>query len=104
MRLGGFPCRLKPQSLAQRIYGADEIRERHRHRYEFNNRFRKDFAEKGVVFGGIYEEKDLVEMLELSDHPWFVGVQFHPEFQSKPVAPHPLFREFIRAALEHQAQ
>jgi CTP synthase len=104
MRLGGFPCRLKPESLAQRIYGTEEIRERHRHRYEFNNRYRRDFAEKGVVFGGIYEEKDLVEMLELSDHPWFVGVQFHPEFQSKPVSPHPLFRDFIRAAIEHQAR
>ncbi len=104
MRLGGYQCRLAEGSLAMKAYGAREIRERHRHRYEFNNRYREGFAASGMAFSGICPDKDLVEMIEIPGHPWFVGVQFHPEFQSKPVNPHPLFRDFIRAALEKQAE
>jgi CTP synthase len=104
MRLGGYPCSITPDSLAEGIYEAGEVRERHRHRFEFNNRYREPFGEKGMRFSGIYQEKDLVEIIELPGHPWFVGVQFHPEFQSKPVAVHPLFREFVRASLEKQAE
>jgi CTP synthase len=98
MRLGAYPCRIKKGSLAFKVYGKTLIQERHRHRYEFNNRYRKLFQKKGMVFSGIYPKKDLVEMVELKRHPYFIAVQFHPEFKSKPDRPHPLFREFIRAA------
>jgi len=101
MRLGAYPCRLAAGSLARRAYGADEISERHRHRYEFNNTYLDRMAEKGLVFSGMSPTGDLVEIVELKDHPWFLGCQFHPEFKSKPMAPHPLFRDFIRAALEY---
>jgi len=76
------------------------VQERHRHRYEFNNSYRHAFTKKGMVFSGVYPLLDLVEIIEISDHPWFVGVQFHPEFKSNPHYPHPLFRDFIGAALE----
>lgn len=100
MRLGAYKCALKPGSLAQKLYGQLEISERHRHRYEVNNSYRARLAEGGLVFSGHNPELNLVEMVELSDHPFFVACQFHPEFKSKPFAPHPLFSGFVRGALE----
>jgi CTP synthase len=102
MRLGAYRCVLKSNSLAFRLYGKDEVSERHRHRYEVNNAYRARLAEAGLSFSGHNPELNLVEMIELPDHPFFVGCQFHPEFKSKPFAPHPLFSGFIRAALEHR--
>ena len=99
MRLGSYACALKPGSLAQKLYGEDVIQERHRHRYEVNNAYRGRLQEAGLVVSGHNPELNLVEMIELPDHPHFVGCQFHPEFKSKPFAPHPLFSGFIRAAL-----
>jgi CTP synthase len=104
MRLGAYPCALKAGTLAQKTYGAEEISERHRHRYEVNNVFRAAMEEKGLVFSGLSPDGELVEMLELPGHPWFLGCQFHPEFKSRPYAPHPLFSSFIGAALSHQAR
>jgi len=101
MRLGAYPCRLTSGSLARQAYGSDEIAERHRHRYEFNNDYMARLADKGLVFSGMSPTGDLVEIVELREHPWFLGCQFHPEFKSKPMAPHPLFRDFIRAALAY---
>ncbi len=101
MRLGAYPCRITPGSIAARCYGKELVQERHRHRFEFNNAYRDLFAQKGLRFSGIWPEGNLVEMIELENHPWFVGVQFHPEFKSKPTAPHPLFTGFIKAALEY---
>ncbi len=98
MRLGAYPCRLQPGIKVAEVYGVDQIHERHRHRYELNNRFRKVFEEKGMVVSGIYEESNLVEIVELREHPWFVACQFHPEFKSRPLNAHPLFRGFIKAA------
>ena len=98
MRLGEYPCRLLKGTLAYQAYGKADIYERHRHRYEFNNRYRLAMVKKGMVFSGIYPKKNLVEIMELKGHPWFVGVQFHPEFQSKPNKAHPLFAEFIKAS------
>ncbi|MFZ5765241.1 MAG: CTP synthase [Thermodesulfobacteriota bacterium] len=100
LRLGSYPCKLVPGSLAHAAYGEDAISERHRHRYEFNNTFRRQLEEKGLVISGVSPDDTLVEIVELANHPWFLGCQFHPEFQSKPMAPHPLFRDFIKAALE----
>ncbi len=99
MRLGAYPCKIKKGSLAQKVYKTRLISERHRHRYEFNNIYRDLLQKKGIIFSGIYPKKSLVEMVEIKDHPYFIAVQFHPEFKSKPDRPHPLFREFIRAAL-----
>jgi len=99
LRLGVYPCTIKEGTLAAAAYGAAKITERHRHRYEFNNRYLQALEERGMVFSGINEEVGLVEMIELSDHPWFVAVQFHPEFKSRPHRPHPLFRDFIGAAI-----
>ena len=99
MRLGAQPCRLQKGSHSANAYKVDEIYERHRHRYEFNNHYRDTFSEKGLVFAGVNPERDLVEIIEVADHPWFVGVQFHPEFKSKPNKAHPLFAAFIKAAL-----
>jgi CTP synthase len=99
MRLGAYDCSLTKGSLAHRLYGAEVISERHRHRFEVNNRYRARLQEAGLVFSGMNESLDLVEMIELADHPHFIGCQFHPEFQSKPFKPHPLFSGFIRAAL-----
>ena len=101
MRLGAYPCRLTAGSLARQAYGTDAIAERHRHRYEFNNDYMARLADKGLVFSGMSPTGDLVEIVELREHPWFLGCQFHPEFKSKPMAPHPLFRDFIRAALAY---
>jgi len=102
MRLGAYGCVLKSGSLAARLYGKDEISERHRHRYEVNNAYKSRLSDGGMVLSGHNPELNLVEMIELPDHPYFVGCQFHPEFKSKPFAPHPLFSGFIRAALEHR--
>ncbi|ACA60667.1 CTP synthase [Candidatus Desulforudis audaxviator] len=98
MRLGAYACRLRPDSVAGRAYGREEIQERHRHRYEFNNVYLDDFDRAGMVFSGINPDKQLVEIVELTGHPWFVATQFHPEFPSRPNRPHPLFRDFIAAA------
>ncbi|MFZ1386419.1 MAG: CTP synthase [Thiolinea sp.] len=98
MRLGGQVCHLAPGSLAQRTYGAADIIERHRHRYEFNNNYRKVLEEQGLVFSGMSADGSLVEMIELKDHPWFLACQFHPEFTSRPRQGHPLFSSFIQAA------
>ena len=100
MRLGAYPCRLVEGTKARKAYGADEVSERHRHRFEFNNKYREQFQEKGMAFSGIWDECDLVEIAEIPDHPFFVAVQFHPEFQSKPTQAHPLFRAFIKASLD----
>jgi CTP synthase len=100
MRLGGFPCSLVPGSVAAEAYGATEISERHRHRYEFANDYREPLEKAGLILSGTSPDKKLVEMVELKDHPYFVGCQFHPEFKSKPLAPHPLFSRFVRAACE----
>ncbi len=100
MRLGAYPCVIKTASKAAKIYGKLEISERHRHRFEVNNKFRDQLEKAGMVLSGIYEKEDLVEIIELPDHPWFVGVQFHPELKSRVTYAHPLFREFVKAALE----
>ena len=99
MRLGAYPCKIKKNTIAFKAYGKGLIQERHRHRYEFNNKYKKLLEKKGMVFCGIYPKKNLVEMIELKNHPFFIAVQFHPEFKSKPDKAHPLFREFIAAAL-----
>ncbi len=99
MRLGGQVCKLKAGTLARETYGADEITERHRHRYEFNNNYRELLTNKGLVFSGVSEDESLMEMIELHDHPWFLACQFHPEFTSRPREGHPLFSGFIKAAL-----
>jgi CTP synthase len=103
MRLGAYPCRLEPGTLAARTYGSEEISERHRHRYEVNNRYREAMEARGLVFSGRSPDGQLVEMIELPEHPWFLGCQFHPEFKSRPYAPHPLFSGFVAAALRYQA-
>ena len=100
MRLGAYPCRIKAGSLMNRCYGRDEIRERHRHRYEFNDAFRARFEEGGMRVAGVNPERGLVEIVEITGHPWFVGVQYHPEFKSRPNRPHPLFCDFVGAALK----
>jgi CTP synthase len=100
MRLGAYPCHLLKDTFAYQAYGIDEISERHRHRYEFNNDYKAQLIEKGLVVSGTSPTGDLVEIIEIKDHPWFVGCQFHPEFKSRPMDPHPLFRDFIKAALE----
>jgi CTP synthase len=102
MRLGGQNCRLEPGSLARRVYGQHQIRERHRHRYEFNNRYCDAMKDAGLRFSGWSLDSKLVEIIEIPDHPWFVGCQFHPEFTSTPRDGHPLFRGFIEAALAQQ--
>ncbi|MEI6399091.1 MAG: CTP synthase, partial [Pseudomonadota bacterium] len=98
MRLGAYPCDVRPGSRAGRAYDAEKISERHRHRYEFNNVFRNQFADNGAVFSGNSPDGNLVEIIEITNHPWFVACQFHPELNSKPMEPHPLFREFVDAA------
>lgn len=102
MRLGAYPCSLTKGTLAHSAYNNTTISERHRHRYEFNNMFRDTLTQNGMVLSGLYKEKDLVEVIEIPDHPWFLGCQFHPEFKSKPLVPHPLFRAFIAAALDYR--
>jgi len=99
MRLGAYPCRLEEKTLAYEAYRKRMISERHRHRYEFNNAYLEPLKKVGLVFSGLSPDRSLVEIVELKDHPWFLGCQFHPEFKSKPMEPHPLFREFIKASL-----
>jgi CTP synthase len=101
MRLGAYPCRLTKGTLAHRAYGLENISERHRHRYEFNNDYKALLVEKGLVVSGSSPSGDLVEIIEIKDHPWYLGCQFHPEFKSRPMDAHPLFRDFIKAALEY---
>jgi len=102
MRLGAYPCQLRQGSRASQAYGREEVSERHRHRYEVNNEDRSLLESRGLVISGVSPDGKLVEMIELADHPWFVGCQFHPEFKSQPRHPHPLFRAFVRATLEHR--
>jgi CTP synthase len=102
MRLGAYPCDVKKGSLAHSAYHTDKVYERHRHRYEFNNKYREKLKEAGLRIAGTYSHGKLVEVVELENHPWFVAGQFHPEFKSKPDKAHPLFRNFIRAALLHE--
>ncbi|MBN1984590.1 MAG: CTP synthase [Chitinivibrionales bacterium] len=103
MRLGAYACKLKKGSLAQAMYGKQEISERHRHRFEFNNEYRQDFETHGMILSGLSPDSRLVEIIELSDHPWFLATQFHPEFKSRPIDPHPLFKGFIKAAVDHSS-
>ncbi|MFA6351045.1 MAG: gamma-glutamyl-gamma-aminobutyrate hydrolase family protein, partial [Bacteroidales bacterium] len=100
MRLGSYNCNIRKESVAHRIYQSDSIRERHRHRYEFNNTYLESFNKAGMVASGINPESGLVEIMEIPDHKWFIGVQFHPEYRSTVMRPHPLFVDFIRATLE----
>jgi CTP synthase len=104
MRLGAYPCILKKQSAAHAAYQQENISERHRHRYEFNNEYRTKFEENGMMLSGQSPDGMLVEMVEIPAHPWFVGCQFHPEFKSRPIAPHPLFRDFIGASIKVKAK
>jgi CTP synthase len=101
MRLGAYPCMIKENTFAHKAYGISDISERHRHRYEFNNAFIDRLEEKGLVISGTSPDAELVEIIEIKDHPWYLGCQFHPEFKSSPMDPHPLFREFIRASLAY---
>ncbi len=101
MRLGAYSCQLNPNSKACQAYGVDQVSERHRHRYEVNNRFRDEFVKQGLLLAGTTLDSKLVEIIEIPDHPWFVACQFHPEFKSRPLTPHPLFREFVAASKRH---
>jgi CTP synthase len=98
MRLGSYEARLKKNSLINKIYKATKIYERHRHRYEVNINYKENFENKGMIFSGLSPDQKLPEIVELKGHPWFIGVQFHPEFKSRPLSPHPLFSSFIKAA------
>jgi CTP synthase len=102
MRLGAYPCRIQPGTLAAEIFATEEIQERHRHRYEVNQKYLTALREAGLVVSGISPDGKFVEMVELPSHPWFLGCQFHPEYQSKPTEPHPLFVSYIRAALRER--
>ena len=102
MRLGAYDCDLTPESKVRIAYGKAEISERHRHRYEFNNKFRDELIKAGLDATGVNTTLDLVETVEIASHPWFVGVQFHPEYCSRPLKPHPLFVDFIEAALQYE--
>jgi CTP synthase len=102
MRLGSYPCALQTDTLASQVYETKEIDERHRHRYEVNNDYRTQMQEKGLVFSGLSPDNKLVEIIELPDHPWFLGCQFHPEFKSRPYAPHPLFAAFVGASVNQR--
>ena len=104
MRLGSYPCRLEPGTITREAYGANETSERHRHRYEFNNEFREEFARAGLIASGTSPDGGLVEICEIRNHPFMIGTQFHPELRSRPGRPHPLFDGFVRAALERKAR
>jgi len=104
MRLGAYLCQLHKKSKAEKAYKSDSIQERHRHRYEFNNRYKEEFEKNGALLSGINPDTSLCEIIELQDHPWMVGVQFHPEFISKPVQPHPLFTAFLKASLANSGK
>jgi CTP synthase len=101
MRLGAYTCKLKANSKAHAIYRSDTVSERHRHRYEFNNKYLAPLEEAGLLLSGVWEERHLAEIAEVTDHPWMVGVQYHPEFKSKPTQPHPLFASFVGAMINH---
>jgi CTP synthase len=103
MRLGAYQCIFKEGSRIKKIYGTDSFMERHRHRLEFTLKYKELYEKHGMVFGGINPQSNLIETIELNDHPWFFGTQFHPEFKSKPIKPHPLFKDFIRASIEYRA-
>lgn len=102
MRLGAYPCKVQPGTFLEQAYGCAEVQERHRHRYEFNNRYRDIFSQHGMIFSGTSPDDRLVEAVELARGTFYVGVQFHPEFKSRPNRAHPLFREFIKAAASRQ--
>ena len=102
MRLGKYPCVLIDETRSRELYGVPEITERHRHRFEFNNDYRAEMQAGGLNLAGLSPSGNLVEIVELPEHPWFVGVQFHPEFKSRPNRPHPLFYGFVKAAVEKQ--
>jgi CTP synthase len=102
MRLGSYPCELAAGSFAQRVYGGSHIYERHRHRYEFNCTYERTLVEKGLRISGRSPDGKFVEIAELPGHPWYLAVQFHPEFKSKPTRPHPLFASFVDAAYRHK--
>jgi CTP synthase len=102
MRLGAYPCRITPHTKVHAIYKKDNISERHRHRYEFNNKYFEQFEEKGMIFSGINPDSSLVEIIELADHPWYIGTQFHPELKSTVLNPHPLFVKFVAASLKYK--
>ena len=101
MRLGAYSCNIKKDTFSFKAYGASDISERHRHRYEFNNRFKERLEENGLIISGTSPNGELIEIVEINDHPWFVGCQFHPEFKSRPMNPHPLFKDFVKASLEN---
>lgn len=103
MRLGAYPCKLSKKSFSYKAYKKENISERHRHRYEFNNKYKAVFEKKGMVIAGVNAQQSLVEIIELKNHPWFIGCQFHPEFKSKPDQAHPLFKSFIEEALKYKA-
>jgi CTP synthase len=102
MRLGNYTCVFDPKSQARKIYGAKEVEERHRHRYEFNNNYREELTAVGLRLAGLSPDGTLVEVIELDDHPFFMGSQFHPEYKSRPNRPHPLFNGFTIAAIAHR--
>jgi len=102
MRLGAYPCKLTKGSISSAAYGRSEISERHRHRYEFNNDYLSAFEEAGMYPAGINPVSELVEIIELKDHPWFMGVQFHPEYKSTVAVPHPIFSSFVKAVVNEK--
>jgi CTP synthase len=104
MRLGAYPCTLKENTKVYEMYGSQDISERHRHRYEFNNEYLEKFENKGMMAVGINPDSNLVEIMELKNHPWYIGTQFHPELKSRVVEPHPLFVGFIKASIESEAR
>ena len=104
MRLGAYPCTLLEGSLAYKVYGRSEISERHRHRYEVNMAYREALEEHGMIFSGVSPDGRLPEMVELKNHPWYLAMQFHPEFKSRPFDPHPVFKAFVEAALEQKSK
>ena len=103
MRLGAWPCAIKADTNAHDSYARMEVSERHRHRYEFNNAYREQLEEAGLVLSGTTPDTRLVEIIEIKEHPWFLATQFHPEFKSQPLNPHPLFRDYIGAAVRYKA-
>ena len=104
MRLGAFDCVIKEGTKSHRAYGTTTISERHRHRFELNNAYRRQLEAAGLVMAGVNPKLDLVEIIEIPDHPWFVGVQYHPEFKTRPLQAQPLFRDFVQAAVEHASK
>jgi CTP synthase len=104
MRLGSYDCKIKKGSKASHIYGDTLIQERHRHRYEFNNKYQEQIEDAGLKCTGVNPDSGLVEIVELKDHPWFIGVQFHPELKSTVLSPHPLFVKFVAAAMEYKVK